>query len=66
MKTITFIETDETGTEIEWSEGCISAENIYPHSIELVDKKEAEDIIKQLQERINEMSWCLNPERMGQ
>lgn len=66
MKTIAFIETDETGTEIEWSEGCICAENTYPHSIELVDKKEAEDIIKQLQERINEMSWCLNPERMGQ
>lgn len=64
MKTICFIETDETG-EIQWSEGCICANNEYPYSIELVDRKAAEEKIKQLEKRISDLSWSLYPEQMG-
>lgn len=65
MKTVCFIETDEDGN-IEWSEGCVAADNKYfEHSKELVDKVEAEKIIKELQDRISEMGWSLYPDRMG-
>lgn len=65
MKTICFIETDETGA-IEWSEGCVaSSADYFEHSLELVDKKEALEIIKSLKKQISDMSWSLYPDRMG-
>lgn len=65
MKTICFIETDEDGC-VEWSEGCVCVDDVYEHSIELVSKEEVELIIKELERRISDMSWALNPESMGQ
>lgn len=65
LKTIAFLETDEDGY-IEWSEGCICEDNIYPHSMELVDKKEVMKIIDSLNEKLVYYSWQTNPERMGQ
>ena len=65
MKTVCFIEVDEEGN-VEWSEGCVCVDDVYEHSIELVSKKEVEEIIKQLRTRLNEYSWQVNPERMGQ
>lgn len=65
MKTICFIETDETGA-IEWSEGCVATSaDYFEHSRELVDKKEALEIIKSLEKQISDMSWSLYPDRMG-
>lgn len=64
MKTICFIETDSDGY-VEWSEGCVCVDDVYEHSIELVSKQEVEAIIKELKRQINDMSWALNPERMG-
>lgn len=65
MKTICFIETDEAGA-IEWSEGCVAANpDYFEHSRELVDKKEALEIIRKLEKRIFDMSWVMYPESMG-
>ena len=65
MKTICFIETDVDGN-VEWSEGCVASDpKHFEHSKELVDKAETEKIIKELQDRISEMGWILNPDRMG-
>lgn len=65
MKTVCFIEVDTEGN-VEWSEGCVCVDDVYEHSMELVSKKEVEEIIKQLKVRLNEYSWQVNPERMGQ
>lgn len=65
MKTVCFIETDESGA-VEWSEGCVSANSDYfEYSKELVDKQEALEIIKSLEKQISDMSWSLYPESMG-
>lgn len=64
LKTVMFVETDEEGN-IEWSEGCVCVDDVYEYSMELVSKEDAEKIINSLQERISNMSWELNPERMG-
>lgn len=65
MKTICFIETDEQGN-VEWSEGCVCQDNVYQHSRELIDKKEAMAVIDKLEKRVSDMGWQLNPDRMGQ
>lgn len=65
MKTICFIETDDSGN-IEWSEGCVAAiAEHFTHSRELVDKQEALETIKLLEKRISDMSWSMYPEAMG-
>jgi hypothetical protein len=50
---------------VEWGEGCVCVDDVYKYSKELVDKKEAELIIKQLKDKITDMGWALNPDRMG-
>tara|TARA_Y100000114_G_C11764120_1_gene332270 strand:+ start:1739 stop:1939 length:201 start_codon:yes stop_codon:yes gene_type:complete len=66
MKTVCYIETDEDGN-IEWSEGCVGfTPEGFLYSKELVDREEAEKIIEGLKDKINDMSWSLYPDRMGQ
>lgn len=65
MKTICYLETDETG-EIEWGEGCISTDPTdFKYSFALVNKAEVDIEIAKLKQRISDMGWQLNPDRMG-
>lgn len=64
MKTICFIETDEHGN-VEWSEGCVCEDDVYEHSRELIDKKDAMRKIEELEQRISYMMWEINPDKMG-
>lgn len=65
MKTICYLETDETG-EIEWGEGCISSDpKDFKYSITLVDKAEVDIEIAKLKQQLSDMSWTLYPDRMG-
>lgn len=65
LETVMFVETDEEGN-IEWSEGCVNAtDECYEYCKALVFKEDADEIIKSLKDRLNHMSWELNPEQMG-
>lgn len=65
LKTVMFVETDEEGN-IEWHEGCVNAtDECYENCKALVYKEDADKIIGELNRRLNEYSWQINPERMG-